>query len=125
MDLEITKQRIYGPKQDGKPYFFQASIGSQQIATAPTREQAKEKAIKVLASDHEYIGSLSAARIAKDGTILIVREIAKGCAQVEYNRNGKSGSLSLGAMSDGYKTFTDIQSYADYLLGQYQGEVAK
>lgn len=118
--LRIERRKLYGPNAPRTARYF-VSLGNEGIANDISREVAQAKAFETLYQSYMYVGSLCAARVAKDGTVLIVRETQKGIAQVEYNRAGKSGSVSMGRMTNGTRDFRDIQEYADYLLGQYQG----
>jgi len=116
--LTVTRERYYGAGQRG--FFYRASLNGTEVATGKTAKEAKEKGFSNLAQSHKHILNMSAARVARDGTVLIVREYADGQAHVEYNRQGVSGSSAMGTMTNGMSTFRTVQEYADYLLAQYQ-----
>jgi hypothetical protein len=103
--LTITRERIYSPSC-GKSFLYRARLLGRDIRTGDTAELCAERAYKTLAVAHEYVDSTCHARVANDGTLIIVRRVAEDIVQSEYNRNGRSSGISIGKMTDGYKTLT-------------------
>jgi hypothetical protein len=121
-ELTIERELLYGgPLHRGRRYQYFARLGSERIANTDEREECRQRALQALLDAYRYVGSLTQARVAADGTVICVREIGPDCAQVEYHRDGRSSGITMGRMTSGLETFRTVREYADYLLAQYQG----
>jgi hypothetical protein len=116
--VEVRREKRYqGMGKSTSSYF--AYLGEHQIANDSDKDVCQAKAYAALYEAYQYVGSTAEVRVASDGTILVVRVIGEGIAQVEHHRNGKSSGISIGQMTNGLETFRSVREYADYCLKAY------
>jgi hypothetical protein len=97
------------------------SLRQEIIAEGDTKEAAESAATQVLLDAREYLGRAGTARLAKDGSIIMFRQLGPDTAMYEYIREGRSSGSCMGRMTNGFEAFRNLGEYADYVVGHYNG----
>lgn len=125
MKMQVIREKVYSRQLGG--YIYRAILNGMSIDTAATKEEAEQKAYQRLFDALENIGGSCAVRVAKDGTIIVVRPLSKTDCMTEHCRGGRSSGCSFGRMSmmegGNMVMAKDVHEFADYTLAQYD-EVA-
>jgi hypothetical protein len=111
-------KKIGNTDNRGKWY---ASLREEVIADGDTKEAAESAATQLLLDAREYLGRAGTARLAKDGSIIMFRQLGPDTAMYEYIRDGRSSGICMGRMTSGFQTFRNLGEYADYIVGHYDG----
>ena len=119
--LVTVRETLYGGPLTGssrKEYIVY--LDGARIANAPTKLAAEELAMSKLADAYRYATRACTIRVAKDGSVLVFRQLSDDSAMYEFCReDGDGRSTCMGRMANGLETFRTLTEYADYVVGRY------
>lgn len=126
MELTTKRETVYGglSRRQAKQYFVY--LRGERIGNGATKEEAQRGAKQTLADAYNYLTRACVVRVARDGSVLVFRQLSDTTAMYEFCRaeHGYQGhSCCVGQMTGngGLTKFRTLGEYADYVIGGYDG----